>query len=63
MRVNISSIDAHSGLVANVADNLAVINNKETFVIKALLQGNNHSVTDFTTFAKHSPVCTNKSLI
>lgn len=55
MRVNISSINAHSGLVANVANNLAVIDNKGTFVIKAPLQSNNHSVTDFTTLAKHSP--------
>lgn len=55
MRVDISSINAHSGLVANVANNLADINNKGTFVIKAPLQNNNHSVTDFTTLAKHSP--------
>lgn len=55
MRVNISSINAHSGLVANVANNLTAIDDKGTFFIRATLQSNNYSVTDFTTLAKHSP--------
>lgn len=54
MRVNISSINAHSGLVANVANNLTITDDKGIFVIKAPLQSNNHAVTAFTTLAKHS---------
>lgn len=53
MRVNMT-INAHSDLVPNVANHPAMLDSKGTFAIKPALQSNNHSVTTFTTLAKHS---------